>query len=78
MTPSEVETAARRQYNATGDTFFSSEELAQLMYFGQMELAREVFCIEQTYSASTVSGTQGYAYPSQVIGIKRITVDGRI
>lgn len=76
MTPSEIETAARRQYNATSDSFFSTDELYQIIYGAEVELAREALCIENTYTTSTAIGTQTYTYPSTAIAIKRITYSG--
>lgn len=41
-----------------------------------MVLARRAFCIEQLYTANTVANQQDYAYPTNMITIKRITVNG--
>ena len=76
MTPSEVETAARRKYNAVSDTFFSQAEILDLMFFACHQMARECLLIESSTTTATVIGTQTYAFPSNVISIKRITYDG--
>lgn len=76
MTPTEIETAARRAYNSVGDTFWSSEEIMNLIYFAQMELVREGLIIERRYTTNTVADQREYDYPSQLLSIKRITYDG--
>lgn len=76
MTPTELLTLAKQQYNATGDSFFSDAELYSLVWMAQNELAREANVIEQTYTTTTVASQQAYAYPSLTISIKRITYDG--
>lgn len=77
MTPTEIETAARNQYNAIGDTNWSSSELQGSMYAACLELVRDCgFVIERVYTATTVAGTQDYDYPSYVLAIKRVTYDG--
>lgn len=73
MTPSDIETAARRQYNAVGSTFWSQAEIFDLIYFAMMDLADRAHVIEQTYSTTTVASTQDYAFPTNAIGVKRIT-----
>lgn len=78
MTPVEVATAARDLYNATGDTFFGDTQLYNWMWQGCHELAMKAWCIEAIDSSqSTVAGTQGYAYGTNVIAIKRVTVNGK-
>lgn len=77
MTPSEIETMARRKYNAVGDTFWSQEELFDLMYQGAMELALDAEIIEATDSTTlSVIGQQEYDFPSLAINIKRVTYNG--
>lgn len=76
MTPSEIETFARRRYNAVGDNTWSQEEIFDLIYDAQMEMARYSKIIENRYSASTVSSQREYVMPSRALGIKRIEVDG--
>lgn len=78
MTPSEVETAARRQYNAATDTFYSQAEAFDLIYQAEMILATETNCIEAVDSSTTtVAGTQSYAFPTNFITIKRVEWNGR-
>jgi hypothetical protein len=76
MTPGEVVTFARQQYNAVGDTFFSDPEMYSLVKIAQTELANAAKCIERVYSTTTVAGTQSYAFPTLATEIKRITYDG--
>jgi hypothetical protein len=76
MTPTEVITSARESYNAVGDTFWSDSELLSYMYFASLDLSQRALPIERTFTTTTVSGTQEYAYPTNAISIKRITYDG--
>lgn len=77
MTPSQIEDAARRRYNSVGDSFWSSAEILELLYDACLEIATETLCIERTYSTTTTSGTQEYAYPTNAIAIKRVTYNGQ-
>lgn len=76
MTPSQIAEAARRRYNAIGDSFWSDDEMYQLIYDACLELAQETNCIERTFTTTTVSGTQEYDFPTNVLSIKRMTYDG--
>lgn len=77
MTPSEIEEAARRRYNSVSDSFWSQDEIFDLIYDACLELALETKCIERTFTTTTVSGTQDYSFPTNVISIKRVTYDGK-
>lgn len=76
MTPQEIETAARRAYNAVGDSFWASAEIMDLIYFACMELVDAGLIIERTYTTSTVADQREYDYPSQAIAIKRLEYKG--
>ena len=76
MTPSDIETAARRAYNAVGDTYWSEAEIMSLIYFAQMALVEAGLVIERTYSTSTVANQLEYDYPSQLTIIKRVEYNG--
>lgn len=77
MTPTQIETAARRKYNAVSDTFFAQAEILDLIYFAEVELCRAGFLIEgRSTSTSTVIGTRSYAFPSNYISIKRVLYNG--
>jgi hypothetical protein len=76
MTPTEIETAARRAYNAVGDTFWSQDELLCLMYQAQMLLVDMGLVIERIFSSSTVASQREYDYPTNLIALKRIEYDG--
>jgi hypothetical protein len=78
MSPTDIETAARREYNAVGDTHWSTAEFLAMMDRAQLELAREAMCIEQVYTTTTVAGTQEYSFPTNTIAIKRVTYDGKV
>lgn len=78
MTPDEIETAARNQYNASGDTNWSSSEIYNLIWAACIELTRDCgLVIERVYSTTTVAGTQDYSFPTQTLSIKRVTYDGK-
>lgn len=76
MLPSDLELAARRRYNAIGDTNWSSPEFWELIFLACQELARDALCIERTYTATTTISQQEYGYPTNTISIKRVTFDG--
>lgn len=76
MTPSQIETFVRQRHNAVSDTFWSSDEILNLIYAACLEMSREALVIEQLYSTSTVAGTQSYAFPTNTIAIKRVTWNG--
>lgn|SRR3990167_2822641 len=76
MTLSELETAAREQYNAVGDTNWSSSEIRTLVYGACLDMARKALVIEDVFSSSTVASQQEYSYPTNVISIKRVTYAG--
>ena len=77
MTPSEIETAARRMLNAVGSSFWSSEEILEdYLYMAGLELAGETFCIENRYTTSSVADQQEYAKPTRSLAIKRVEYDG--
>lgn len=77
MTPDQIENMARQRMNVVGDTFWSSDEIWNLNYQAQLELAKEAHCIEKTQTTLSVVGQQAYDYPSTTISIKRLTYDGR-
>jgi hypothetical protein len=78
MTPAQVEEAARRRYNAVNSDFWSQDEVFKVIYEAEQILAQEALVIEDLdTSITTVAGTRGYAYPSLVIGIKRVEYDGQ-
>jgi hypothetical protein len=78
LTPQQIEDAARRKYNSVGSSFYSSAEIWDLIYQAELEIARETKMLEgrTVVSGGTVAGTQSYAYPTGVLEIKRIEVDG--
>jgi hypothetical protein len=76
MTPTEIETMARRQYNAVGDTFYSQAEIMDYIYKAQMDFCKHTFMLKKTYTTTTVADQSEYAMPSQTIAIKRLEVDG--
>jgi hypothetical protein len=77
MTVTEVVTAARDLYNATGDNYFTDAQIYNWIWQACHEFSKKAWLIERTYTASTVASTQDYSYPTNTIAIKRITVDGK-
>lgn len=77
MTPDEIVLMCRRRYNAVNDTFWSDQELYDIIYQACLEVAEEAYPVERTYSTTTVSGQQEYDFPENTIAIKRITYNGR-
>lgn len=76
MTSLEIETAARQQYNAVGDTNWSTSEIMTLIYAACLDMARKSFVIEDVFSSSTLASQQEYTYPTNTISIKRVTYEG--
>ena len=77
MTPTQIETAARRKLNAVGSSFWSSDEIIQdYLYSVLLELAMETECIETIYETSSVASQAEYTKATRSIKIKRITYDG--
>lgn len=77
MTPQQVEEAARRRYNAVNSSYWTQDEVFKLIYDAELTLAVEARVIENTNSStSTVAGTQGYAFPTNCIAIKRLEYNG--
>lgn len=77
MSPLDINTAARQRYNAVGDTFWSDEEIYNLIYQACLELANEAFLIERTFTTSSVASQQAYDFPTNAIGVKRVTYNGK-
>jgi hypothetical protein len=77
VTPDELNTYARQQYNAANDSFFADSELYKHQWFAQQVLAKEAKLIESTYTTPTVASQQEYTWPDAVIAIKRITWNGK-
>lgn len=77
MTPTQIETAARNRYNAISDSFWSQDEILNLLYGACLDLSRECLLIERSYTTSTVASQQEYAYPTSAIAIKRVSYDGK-
>ncbi len=76
MTPTELIDAARRQYNAESDTFFSEAELLGLIYQASKELAVKAYVIENTFTTTSTASTEEYAFPTNMFAIKRVTYNG--
>ena len=77
MTPSEIEEVARNKYNAIGDSFWSQAEIFDLITEACNEAALEGLMIQRTYTTTTVSGTQEYDFPTNVMALKRVTYNGQ-
>jgi hypothetical protein len=77
MTPPDVVSYARQQYNAVNDAFFADTELYTHIWHAQDILAKECKAIENTYTTSTVIGQQEYSYPTTATAMKRVTYAGK-
>lgn len=77
MTPGEISTAAREQYNAVNDTFFGDTELYSYIYDGSLKLAQQAYVVEGTYETSTVASQQEYDFPANILAVKRLTWNGQ-
>lgn len=77
MTPSEIETMARRRLNAVGDPFWSQSEIIEdYLYAVLCEVAHEVPIIEGSDTEITVAGQAEYSYPSRAVSIVEVTYNG--
>lgn len=76
MTPTEIETLARQQYNAVNDTFFAQSELLNYMYMAQMEFCKHAFMLKDTFTTTSVVDQKEYPKPDYTISIKRLEYDG--
>ncbi len=79
MTPSEVETQARRRYNSVSDTsFYPQADVFQWIWEAEQELAVRTRCIEgrDTTSLTTTASTQAYSVPATFFEVLRVEVDG--
>lgn len=77
MTPQQIEDAARRKYNSVGSSFYAQAEVWDLIYQAELEIARETKMLEgKDTSLTTTAGTQSFSYPTGVLEIKRIEVNG--
>lgn len=78
MTPTAIETAARRRLNAISSSFWSSAEVIEdCLYFALMELCTRAKVYEVTATTTSVASTQAYAKPTGCIEIKQITYDNQ-
>lgn len=77
MTPDEIVSYAKQNYNATGDDFFSDDELYKHIWQAESILARECNAIEDTYATTTVADQQEYTFPTDALAIKAASYDGR-
>lgn len=77
MTPTQLADAARRSYNANeSDPFFSNQQMFEWMYDAEMALCTESWVAKNTFETTTVAGTRSYAYPTNMIKVRRVTYDG--
>lgn len=78
MDISKIEEMARRRYNAVGDTNWSTEEIAQIIYLHSLEITRDCgLVLEKRFRSTTVAGTGEYAFPENADSIKRVTYNGK-
>jgi hypothetical protein len=78
MTPTQIETKARRLYNAVGDTNWSSTEIVDIIHLGSLEITRDCdLVIEKKFSLTTTIAVGEYAFPTNATAIKRLTYNGK-
>jgi hypothetical protein len=77
MTPTELNTYVRQQYNAVNDTFFTDSEIFNYALEAETELARHAYVIKSTYTDTSVASQQEYAYPTNALAVYRVTYAGR-
>lgn len=77
MLVTDIQTAARDLYNGIGDSFFSDTQINNWITQACNEFCKESYLIDTITTTATVIGTQGYAYPTNAIAIKRVVVGGR-
>jgi hypothetical protein len=76
MTLSDLLTYVRRIHNAETDTYWSDEEIRKLVEAGCNEIICILGLIEAVdTSITTVAGTQSYAFPSNVVYVRRAYYD---
>lgn len=77
MTLSDIIQAAKEQYNAGGDSFWSESEYLRLIYHACLQLSTEGLVIERVFSTNTVIDQREYLYPTNTISIKRVEWNGK-
>lgn len=75
MTPSEIETMARQQYNAVSDDFFSQAEIMNYIYKAQMSFCKYTNMLRTLSTDSTVIDQEAYDFPTGTMSIKRMEID---
>jgi len=69
----------RRRHNAESDTYWSDQELYQLITARSNEILSIIGAVEGVdTSISTVAGTASYAWPSGVSALKAVLYDGEL
>lgn len=76
MTPTDLETFVRQNYNAIGDTYFSQDEIFSYFLAAMMELAQETRCINRVYTTTSVASQRAYDYPTNAMSLVRVEYDG--
>jgi len=76
MTPTQIETMARQQYNASQDNFYSPAELQNYMYMAQMEFCKYTGMLKGKFETTSVANQKEYDLPDYTISIKRLEYDG--
>lgn len=78
MIVSDIQTAARDQYNAVGDSFFSDAQMQNFITQGCNEFCKDAgWLIDGITTSSTVAAQQAYSWPTNAIAINRIVIRGR-
>ena len=78
MTPSQIETMARRKLNLISDDFVSSTEIIEdYLYEACLDAANRAHVIQKIYTTNTVVSQKDYPIPTYAVQIKRILYDSR-
>jgi hypothetical protein len=78
MTPAQLETLIRNQFNALNDTFFSSDEIHSYISKYAKQVSFEIPCIEDVDTSQvTVASQRNYNLPTGAFAIKTLLVDDK-
>lgn len=76
MTPTELETYVRQQYNAVGDSRFPQGLIFGYFYEAQVQLATEANCIRRVYETTSVEDQRVYDFPTNAFSLVRVEYNG--
>lgn len=68
--------SARQRLNETSTAFWTDANFVSYCDEAQKYVVRETKCLEAISTSTSVSGTQGYALPSDYLALRRLLYDG--